>query len=124
MQISLNLFALAAFAVAGAHASSNFVASCNGVHLSGTEPNLDLVATCLRSGGGSSETSSIALNGCYTNTNGQLKFQKNGNAFHSCHDCTLSGTVLDCICQRTSGADTSAIDLNVNIGNSNGQLVC
>ncbi|EJD34694.1 Cyanovirin-N [Auricularia subglabra TFB-10046 SS5] len=124
MHISINLFAIASFAVSGALAFSNFAGSCSGIHLSGTEPNLDLVATCNRASGGT-ETSSLVLNGCYTNTNGQLSFQKNGNAFQSCHNCFIvSGTDMRCTCQLISGADTSDIDLNVNIGNDNGQLVC
>ena len=74
MQISLNLLALAAFAVSGTLAFSNFAGSCGSIHLSGTEPNLDLVATCNRASGGT-ETTSLALNSCYTNNNGQLQFQ-------------------------------------------------
>ncbi|EJD34691.1 Cyanovirin-N [Auricularia subglabra TFB-10046 SS5] len=120
MQFSLSFFALAAFAISGAAAFNNFAASCSSLRLSGA----DLVATC-KFNDGSTTVAAINLNGCYTNNNGQLTFQKNpGNALQTCHTCSLSGTILQCTCQRVSGASGSEIDLNANIGNEDGVLFC
>ncbi|KAK7994698.1 hypothetical protein PG990_013471 [Apiospora arundinis] len=80
--------------------------------------------------------SSLDLNECVTNSNGQLESPGNGY-FYSCRNCsngkTTSGLLIDdpafLHCDCSAGANdwnwpTAVIDMNTFVSNSNGRLQC
>ncbi|KAK8137330.1 hypothetical protein PG984_005270 [Apiospora sp. TS-2023a] len=81
--------------------------------------------------------SSLDLNGCVTNSNGQLESPGDGY-FYSCRNCsngktTSGGLLLDdpallhCDCSAGSNDwnwPTAVIDMNTFVSNVNGQLQC
>ncbi|KAF7343956.1 CNVH-domain-containing protein [Mycena venus] len=107
--------------VAPPQPDTNFSATCTniGVNLS----TLVLTATCQRSGGVGTTTSSIGLNSCISNTNGELT---TGNGFSSsCQNIGFSGVNLSAQCKTPSGTFiNTSIDLNVVFSNNNGLLTC
>ncbi|KZW00761.1 Cyanovirin-N [Exidia glandulosa HHB12029] len=117
----MRLALLALFAVfPSVFAVSGFISTCENVSLSGST----LHATCINEGGGAGG-SSLDLNRCITNNNGEMFCQFGGSAFGSCRDCRLGGSELTCTCTRANQqTDVSSIDLNGCVGNLDGVLAC
>ncbi|KAI6021203.1 Cyanovirin-N [Pisolithus marmoratus] len=114
--VSLSLVTAATLCAAG-----DFAASCYNYYLENTE----FFATC-RKDTGSDQATSIDLNQCVTNNRGALQCTSaNGYYADTCENCGLSGTNLDCTCGNGSGGtDSTSVNLNDCVGNSNGVLVC
>ncbi|KAJ7096890.1 Cyanovirin-N [Mycena epipterygia] len=99
---------------------TNFSSTCSGISVN--LGNLDLTATCQNSSGGT-ETTTIGLNSCVGNTNGELTA---GNSFSgSCEDISFSGVELSALCRNPAGTLIStSLDLNAIFSNTNGVLTC
>ncbi|KAJ7882268.1 Cyanovirin-N [Mycena leptocephala] len=100
---------------------SNFSSACDNIVIDTHE--LTLTATCQKSGGIGSSTTTIDLNSCIGNTNGELVA---GNSFAaSCSNLQASGVELTASCTNPAGTTiNTAIDLNVVVGNDDGSLTC
>ncbi|KAB5587301.1 hypothetical protein CTheo_9252 [Ceratobasidium theobromae] len=85
-------FAATTLLAATSAQAGNFGATCKSIRL---ENNNILYATC-GNGSGSDYTSSLNLNACVVNNNGNLQCQSNGNYAVSCTSCGLSGTTMTC----------------------------
>ncbi|KAJ7758667.1 hypothetical protein B0H16DRAFT_642102 [Mycena metata] len=109
-------------------AASGFSQSCNTWSGSGTI----LSASCL-SIAGKAVSSTLDLNTCFTNAEGFLGYELNGNFAGSCANISINAGnslhgdtgYLSALCSSSSGAkfDTSIATSNY-VGNSNGVLVC
>lgn len=95
-----------------------FNQSCSNLSLSGSMLN----ATC-RTRNGRNSSTSLDLNNCVTNNNGNL--ERGVNFFNTCYGCNLNGATLSCRCRRRNGTsrDTS-LNLGSFISNTNGFLTC
>ncbi|KAJ7320959.1 Cyanovirin-N [Mycena albidolilacea] len=107
-------------------ADGGFVATCTNTSVNIS--NVVLTTTCRNSVGGL-VTSSISLNSCIANANGQLVARFNGGFSASCPGVTFIGTgttaTLIGQCHNNGGTlVTSSIDLNVVFTNNNGLLTC
>ncbi|KAJ7671300.1 hypothetical protein DFH06DRAFT_1293350 [Mycena polygramma] len=102
-------------------AQTNFSATCTGISFNASNNNL--TATCQRSGGIGSTTSTIGLNSCVGNTNGILTA---GNSFSSsCSSITFSGVTLSALCTNPAGTNIrTSLNLNSVLSNTNGILTC
>jgi cytolysin (calcineurin-like family phosphatase) len=99
--------------------SGGFATSCSNISLSGSS----LSATCQV--GSQGQATTVDLNGCVTNNNGNLQFATPGNYSGSCSGCSLSGTNLTCQCNPMSGpAKSTTIDINNDVSNCGGTLKC
>ncbi|KAJ7473273.1 Cyanovirin-N [Mycena latifolia] len=119
---------VAAFCPSQVQAANGFTSTCATWSAAGTI----LQATCL-SIAGSSITSTLDLNTCFTNTQGMLAFELNGNFAASCsnishnagNDAHGDTAYLSALCANASGKKfDTAIATSTYIGNSNGVLVC
>ncbi|KAJ7671289.1 Cyanovirin-N [Mycena polygramma] len=121
--VLLALFAVAAVAapVEERASETNFSATCSGISFN--SGNDDLTATCQNSGGVGSTTTTIGLNSCVGNTNGELTA---GNSFSSsCSSISFSGVTLSATCSTPSGGSIrTSLDLNSVLSNNNGFLTC
>ncbi|KAJ6577698.1 Cyanovirin-N [Mycena capillaripes] len=125
--VLLALFAVAAVPGALAapleerNAETNFSATCSGISFNSSNDNL--TATCQNSGGVGTTTTTIGLNSCVGNTNGELTA---GNSFSSsCSSISFSGVTLSATCRTPSGGSIRAsLDLNSVLSNNNGFLTC
>ncbi|KAJ7617276.1 Cyanovirin-N [Roridomyces roridus] len=105
-----------------AAAVNNFSATCTDIAVDvGT---LELTATCQDSAGVPAAPSSIDLNACITNTNGELAAGSDFDA--TCQDVAFSGVELsaECSTQGDLSVISTSIDLNVVIANQDGVLAC
>ncbi|KAJ6535593.1 Cyanovirin-N [Mycena capillaripes] len=102
-------------------AETNFSATCTGISFNSSNDNL--TATCQKSGGVGTETTTIGLNSCVGNTNGELVA---GAAFSgSCSSISFSGVTLSATCKTPTGTTIrTSIDLNAVLSNNNGVLTC
>ncbi|KAJ7671318.1 Cyanovirin-N [Mycena polygramma] len=102
-------------------AQTNFSATCTGISFNASNNNL--TATCQRSGGIGSTTSTIGLNSCVGNTNGILTA---GNSFSSsCSSISFSGVTLSALCTNPAGTTIrTSLNLNSVLSNTNGILTC
>lgn len=99
--------------------SGEFASTCTNIALQGDNV---LSATC-QTGSGTQSTT-LDLNECLTNSNGNLMWN-GANYGGSCTGCTLSGTLLTCQCNPVSGAAmTTTIDVDNGVTNCNGTLTC
>ncbi|KAJ6481538.1 Cyanovirin-N [Mycena vitilis] len=120
--VLLALFAVAAVAAPVERASeTNFSSTCSGISFNAG--NDDLTATCQNSGGVGTTTTTIGLNSCVGNTNGELTA---GNSFSgSCSGISFSGVTLSATCSTPNGGSIStSLDLNSVLSNNNGFLTC
>ncbi|KIM50845.1 hypothetical protein SCLCIDRAFT_110053 [Scleroderma citrinum Foug A] len=105
------------------HAANLIISSgCQYTSLSGSV----LYATC-QSSDGSDVSTSIDLNQCVANTNGNLFCSKNGNYSATCSGCGLSANAgyLVCTCNDYNQAGQYAdIELDQCLTNSDGNLTC
>ncbi len=86
------------------------------------ENEVFLTADC-KTVDGQWKTSSLNLNDCIENVNGELVFRAYGNFGHSCRDTTLDGSTLCCQAQTICGDWTdSRINLDEAIENIDGNL--
>ncbi|KAJ6453652.1 Cyanovirin-N [Mycena vitilis] len=123
------LVALVAASVPSAvQAANGFTGTCATWSGSGTT----LQATCSTTSG-TTITSTLDLNTCFTNTQGKLGYQVNGNFAASCSNITHNAgndrhgdtAYLSALCSAANGKKfDTAIATSTYIGNSNGQLVC
>ncbi|KAJ6535650.1 Cyanovirin-N [Mycena capillaripes] len=99
----------------------NFSATCTGISFNSSNDNL--TATCQKSGGIGTATTTIGLNSCVGNSNGELVA---GGAFSSsCSSISFSGITLSATCQTPSGTTIrTSLDLNAVLSNNNGFLTC
>ncbi|KAJ6574349.1 Cyanovirin-N [Mycena capillaripes] len=102
-------------------AETNFSATCTGISFNSSNDNL--TATCQKSGGVGTETTTIGLNSCVGNTNGELVA---GATFSgSCSSISFSGVRLSATCKTPNGTTIrNSIDLNGVFSNNNGVLTC
>ncbi|KAJ5351743.1 hypothetical protein N7452_000717, partial [Penicillium brevicompactum] len=104
--------------------ASGFANTCENISSSGTT----LRADCLGAGTGQLQTSTIDINCCLSNSNGNLRVLTiiSGGYSGSCKSCALQGsTGLTWQCRNTSGQFvTTTQDLNNCVTNSNGRLTC
>ncbi|KAJ7660175.1 Cyanovirin-N [Mycena polygramma] len=102
-------------------ADTNFSATCTGISFNPS--NNDLTATCQNAGGIGTTTSTIGLNSCVGNTNGELTA---GNDFSaSCSNIRFSGVTLSALCRTPAGVGiNTSLDLNSVMSNRNGLLTC
>ncbi|KAJ6577736.1 hypothetical protein B0H19DRAFT_1229761 [Mycena capillaripes] len=112
--VLLALFAVAAVPGALAapleerKAETNFSATCSGISFNSGSDNL--TATCQNSGGIGTTTTTIGLNSCVGNTNGELTAGKSFSS--SCSSISFSGVTLSAICRTPSGGSIStSLDL-------------
>ncbi|KAJ7263514.1 Cyanovirin-N [Mycena rebaudengoi] len=119
---------VAAFAPCDVLAANGFTSTCATWSASGTT----LQATCSAISG-ASVTSTLDLNKCFTNTQGILGFQVNGNFAASCSNISHNAgndrhgdtAYLSALCSAANGKKfDTAIATSTFIGNSNGVLVC
>ncbi|KAJ7359698.1 Cyanovirin-N [Mycena albidolilacea] len=119
---------VAAFVPSEVQAANGFTSSCATWSGSGTI----LQATCSTISG-STITSTIDLNTCFTNTQGILAYQLNGNFAASCSNISHNAgndrhgdtAYLSALCSAANGKKfDTAIATSTYIGNSNGVLVC
>ncbi|KAJ7671319.1 hypothetical protein DFH06DRAFT_1124544 [Mycena polygramma] len=91
-------------------AQTNFSATCTGISFNAGNNNL--TATCQRSGGIGTTTSTIGLN--------------SGNSFSSsCSSISFSGVSLSALCRNPAGTNIrTTLDLNSVLSNTNGILTC
>ncbi|OBZ69390.1 hypothetical protein A0H81_10615 [Grifola frondosa] len=83
-------------------------------------PEAGLEADC-RNDGGNFVFTSLDLDLCVANYDGNLACAHNGAFSASCSGCELSGTVLSCTCGNGSGGSSfPTLDLNTCIANQNG----
>ncbi|KAJ7868285.1 Cyanovirin-N [Mycena leptocephala] len=101
-------------------AGSSFSSTCDNIVVNTS--SLTLTATCKTSGVGSS-TTTIDLNSCIGNTDGDLI---PGASFAgSCSNIQASGIELTASCQNDAGTTiNTSIDFNVFLSNTNGVLTC
>ncbi|PYI28012.1 Cyanovirin-N [Aspergillus indologenus CBS 114.80] len=89
---------------------------------------LDLLGTALYADcdakNGDLVRTSINLNKCLGNVNGNLACRANGNYGKSCYDCVLLSGQLMCTCAGPYGYVLNLYNLNRCIRNENGELVC
>ncbi|KAJ6461268.1 Cyanovirin-N [Mycena vitilis] len=102
-------------------AQTNFSATCTGISFNASNNNL--TATCQRSSGIGTATSTIGLNSCVGNINGILTA---GNSFSSsCSSISFSGVSLSALCRNPAGTNIrTTLDLNSVLSNTNGILTC
>ncbi|KAJ6461276.1 hypothetical protein C8R47DRAFT_1327503 [Mycena vitilis] len=102
-------------------AQTNFSATCTAISFNASNNNL--TATCQRSGGIGSTTSTLGLNSCVGNTNGILTA---GNSFSSsCSSIAFSGVTLSALCTNPAGTNIrTTLNLNSVLSNTNGILTC
>ncbi|KAK7056136.1 Cyanovirin-N [Favolaschia claudopus] len=119
---------LAVFAPSNVFAANGFTGTCATWSGSGTT----LQATCSAING-TQITSTLNLNNCFTNTQGILGFQVNGNFAGSCTKIAHNAgnnrhgdeAWLSALCSAGNGKQfDTAIATNTYIGNSNGVLAC
>lgn len=85
----------------------------------------DVLSASCGTGAGQSLPTTLDMDTCVTNSNGQFAWQVNGGYAGSCNGCSLNGTVLTCNCYPENGpAAATAIDTNTNISNCSGTLTC
>ncbi|KAJ7189139.1 Cyanovirin-N [Mycena filopes] len=129
------LFTAVALVVVGAalvpsavHAASGFSQTCNTWTASGTI----LSASCL-SISGAAVSSTLDLNTCFTNAEGFLAYELNGNFAGSCSNISHNAGnskhgdtgYLSALCSSSAGKKfDTAIATSSYVGNSNGVLVC
>ncbi|KAB5588983.1 hypothetical protein CTheo_7578 [Ceratobasidium theobromae] len=101
----------------GVQAVGNFGASCVNLSLIGTT----LYGGCKYGNTGRYLGTSIDMNACIANLNGNLVCQNGGNYGAFCTGCSLSGTWIKCTC---GGGGAGTIDLNQCIVNRDGNLAC
>ena len=102
--------------------SGNFRASSRHVRLEG---HCTLVAECADAGG-NHHRSSLDLNDCLTNRNGQLRWRRGGNFAASSRHFRLvdDENVLECECAEANGDWVhNRMDLNQRISNNDGHLI-
>ncbi|KAF8609768.1 Cyanovirin-N [Ceratobasidium sp. AG-I] len=113
----LAAFGFSLFAAVSVSAGGGFSASCSNYYVSG----YTLTATC-GNGSGGTKTTSIDLNRCIANYNGNLACAANGGFGGSCSGCGIrTGAYMICGC-RPSG--TPIIDLDSCVANYGGNLAC
>ncbi|KAJ7835504.1 Cyanovirin-N [Mycena leptocephala] len=102
-------------------AGSSFSSTCDNIVVNTS--SLTLTATCQTSGGVGTSTTTIDLNSCIGNTNGDLV---PGASFAgSCSNVQASGIELTASCQNDAGTTiNTSIDFNVVLSNTNGVLTC
>ncbi|KAJ6535634.1 Cyanovirin-N [Mycena capillaripes] len=102
-------------------AQTNFSATCTGISFNSSNNNL--TATCQKSGGIGTATTTIGLNLCVANTNGELTA---GAAFSaSCSSISFSGVTLSATCKTPTGTTIrTSLDLNAVLSDRNGVLTC
>ncbi|KAF8074633.1 hypothetical protein FPV67DRAFT_1474298 [Lyophyllum atratum] len=115
----------------GALAIGGFAQSCSS--WGGTYGNTGgrgiaiIQATC-RTTTGASKTTTINLDQCYGNDNGNMNCRSGGGFGGSCSvDNSLStgNTILAVTCKNTSGGSVqSQVDVNTCVGNLDGTLAC
>ncbi|KAJ6533531.1 Cyanovirin-N [Mycena capillaripes] len=119
---------VAAFVPSEVQAANGFTSTCATWSASGTI----LQATCSAISG-ASVSSTLDLNTCFTNTQGMLGFQLNGNFAASCSNISHNAgndrhgdtAYLSALCSAANGQKfDTAIATSTFIGNSNGVLVC
>ncbi|KAG9124072.1 hypothetical protein FRC07_012968 [Ceratobasidium sp. 392] len=116
LTVASALFLLAAPVVI---AGGGFSHSCPSFYMRG---NNMLYAKCGNGHGGHKDTS-IDLNKCIANYNGNLACAKNGGYGGSCSGCLIhTGTYMRCHCGPHNGTPT--IDLNSCVANYDGNLAC
>ncbi|KAH8897698.1 hypothetical protein GQ53DRAFT_817976 [Thozetella sp. PMI_491] len=69
-------------------------------------------------------SSSLDLDFCLLNTNGVLVPSYQGNFHQSCTNCSLGNTLLVCNCRGFGGSESTKIDLDMVITQSEGILGC
>ncbi|KAJ7272384.1 Cyanovirin-N [Mycena rebaudengoi] len=107
-------------------ANGGFVATCTNTSVNIS--NVVLTTTCRTSTGGQI-TSSIGLDSCIANANGQLVARQSGGFSASCPGIVFVGTstsaTLNGRCTNASGTVvSSSINLNDVFTNNNGILTC
>ncbi|KAH7882515.1 Cyanovirin-N [Phlebopus sp. FC_14] len=101
-------------------AASGFADTCSNYGVSGTT----LSADCLQIDQATDSTS-LNLDICLVNSNGELLCRSGGDYGASCSGCHLSGTTFTCSCNNDAHQPvTTSYNLNNCIGNNNGVLVC
>ncbi|KLO08358.1 Cyanovirin-N [Schizopora paradoxa] len=103
-----------------------FVSTCTDTTVNTS--NVVLTTTC-RNAAGDPITSSISLNSCIANANGQVVFRVGGNFANSCPGraflFTSTSAEMFAQCDNDSGQlVSSTIDLNSVFTNNNGILTC
>ncbi|KAL6901394.1 Cyanovirin-N, partial [Trichoderma evansii] len=103
---------------------SGFAGTCDNISFTG---NSTLQADCLEING-QRTTSTVDLNKCITNRDGNLVADKEGGFAGSCRNCDFDGdsdTDLSCECRDFRGDYWwRQIDLDTFVDNSNGNLTC
>ncbi|KAF7368032.1 Cyanovirin-N [Mycena sanguinolenta] len=126
--IPMTVALIAAFCASQIEAANGFTSTCTTWSAAGTI----LQATCF-SIAGKSINSTLDLNTCFTNTEGMLAFETNGNFAASCsnishnagNDAHGDTAYLGALCANSGGDKfDTAIATSTYIGNSNGVLVC
>ncbi|KAF7335685.1 CNVH-domain-containing protein [Mycena venus] len=108
-------------------ANDQFLATCRNTMFD--VQTVTLTSTC-ENLAGRMVTSSISLDSCLSNDNGQLVAQIDGSFSLTCQDITFLGVIdntvtLTARCEAFYGPDiTSSIDLNTVVDNNNGFLTC
>ncbi|KAJ7825014.1 Cyanovirin-N [Mycena leptocephala] len=130
MNTLLSSVLLAIFAMAAAPGAlatsvngraSNFSSTCT--KISFNSANNSLTATCELSGNTGTETTTIPLNACVGNDNGELAAGSNFST--SCGNISFSGVTLSATCENPTGnLIHTSIDLNSVLSNNNGVLHC
>lgn len=70
-------------------------------------------ASCVSGPNDDNVASTLDLNACLANANGQLVGRDRGNGLSTCRDCSVDITVLQCDCRdEANDLITSAIDLD------------
>ncbi|KXJ85347.1 Cyanovirin-N [Microdochium bolleyi] len=119
MQIQNLLFATGC--IGAAHAQG-FMRSCLNVQL--VDWNRELRAKC--GGGNDNLCTSIYLDYCIANADGNLAGRYKGAFGVSCGGCTLNGSQLECTCFGPEGEPQRRTSINIDdiISNRNGKLEC
>lgn len=104
----------------GSGGRGNFSASCERISL---DRDHDLIALC-RSTHGQEKMSSISLNSCLSNDNGEFRWQRHGNFSGSARDVRLvdGGRVLEAELDSRNGWRRATIRLDDRITNEDGEL--
>ncbi|KAJ6600158.1 Cyanovirin-N [Mycena sp. CBHHK59/15] len=98
----------------------NFSKSCSNISVSTSG---DLTATCLAASG--SLRSTISLNGCVGNNNGDLTAGFSGFTSSCTGISLINGVDLTAQCTSASGISVgSELNLDTFVDNNNGQLAC
>jgi len=102
--------------------AGNFSASCTNITLDG---DYDLIALC-RASSGQQKLSSISLNNCLTNIDGEFRWARGGNFGGSARNARLvdGGRVLEAeLCRSENrGWRTASVRLDERITNEDGEL--